>query len=349
MIATETLPKVYIIIVNWNGWQDTIECLESLLRINYTNYQIVVCDNDSQNRSVEKIQSWAKGELAPVVANPELSYLSQPAVSKPIETIELDRTKAESGEIFNDQVPLVLIRTGGNLGFAAGNNVGIRYAINQTQCDFVWMLNNDTVVDPEALIKMLAHSANLQEKGIKNSCGSVQRFYYAADKIQALGGFRMNKWTGICSATLGRGLHKDTLINHNEVRSKMHAIHGCSWLLPRYFLDEIGLMEERYFLYYEEIDWALRSPQYALTYADDAIVYHKEGGSIGSRSLNRKGSALSEFYANRNKYKLAFKFNPWAIPTIFIGILGQGLNALRKGDLEKFLLLFQVAFGKSRL
>lgn len=347
MTSQVTEPKVFVVILNWNGWQDTIECLESLLRSKYTNYQVILCDNDSQNQSVERVQQWAMGALSAAVANPSLGSYTLPALQKPITTKELTRKEAEERSRPTD-APLTIIRTGGNLGFAGGNNVGIRYALKDTECDFIWLLNNDTVVEPDCLANMVSHSVNLSASGVKNTCGSVQRFYFEPEKIQALGGFRINRWTGICSATLGCGLDIDMQIDHDEYRQKLHAIHGCSWLIPRNFIDELGLMEEQYFLYYEEIDWALRSPHYRLTYADDAIVYHKEGGSIGSRSRGRKGSRISEFYANHNKYRLAKKFNPWTLPTVFLGILAQGLNALRRGDKEKFWLLFQIAFGKSK-
>lgn len=336
-------------ILNWNGWKDTIECLESVFRQGYENYQVIVCDNDSQDGSIEKIQQWANGAL---IANhspdERLSQYVLPALAKPVPLQLLSNEDVQAGCQVDENLPLVLIRTGGNLGFAGGNNVGIRFAMHQAASDFVWLLNNDTIITPTTLQSMVNHSESLYRRGMKNTCGSVQKFYYYPDTIQALGGFRFNRWTGICSATLGMGLTENTEIDHSMYREQLQAIHGCSWLLPRYFLDDVGLMEEQYFLYYEEIDWALRSPQYTLTYADEAVVYHKEGGSIGSRSKNKRGSMLSEFYANRNKYKLAWKFFPWAIPTVCMGMLGQAANALRRGDVEKFILLVKVAFGKSR-
>ena len=342
-------PRVHIVILNWNGWLDTIECLESVLRQHYGNYQIVVCDNDSQNQSVEHIEAWARGDQpVEVESSHPLSRLSQPPLPKPVRYVKLNAEQVDAHTIVDEDIPLVLISVGANLGFAGGNNVGMRYALNQRQSDFVWLLNNDTVIEPDALAHMIDHSARLAANGTPNSCGSVQCFYDDPDVIQALGGFCFNKWTGICSMTLGRFLKRGDPIDHDAYRSRMDTIHGCSWLLPRAYLDDIGLMEDRYFLYYEEIDWTLRSRDtYAMTYADDAFVYHKEGSSIGSKSLNRGASVFSEFYMNRNKFKLAAKFHPYTLPTVFLSMVLQGLNRFRQGLPENGKMLLKVAFGKS--
>lgn len=347
---SNSAPRVHIVILNWNGWKDSIECLESVLRSDYQNYQIVLCDNDSQDGSVEKIQAWANGELLADATSEVMAKYSQPPIQKPLGHQVLSANDVSSNREVDSSTPLVIIRTGGNLGFAGGNNVGMRYALQQPECEYVWLLNNDTVIVPDTLSHMVNHSRQLLASGVANTCGSVQRYYYFPDKIQALGGFRYNAWTGICTATLGMGSSIDGEIDHNQYREQLHAIHGCSWLLPRDFLESIGLMEERYFLYYEEIDWALRSKdKYTHTYADQAIVYHKEGGSIGSHSIDRKrGSLMSEFYTNRNKFKVARKFFPLSIPVVFSFVLLIAFKRLLEGDAKRAWMLTKVAFGKQR-
>src|SRR5450631_1463343 len=117
--------KVYILILNWNGWQDTIECLETVFRNDYPNYQVIVCDNDSTDSSLDKIKAWAEGRLEPKnVENEYLRALSSPPVAKPVTYREYSRTRAEKGGAADDgDVSLILIQTGANLGFAGGNNV----------------------------------------------------------------------------------------------------------------------------------------------------------------------------------------------------------------------------------
>jgi len=91
--------KVAIIILNWNGWKDTIECLESVFRNLYLNYQVVVLDNGSTDDSVEKIKAWAEGKQeVEVDLNNPLYHLSHPPVPKPIPYIEYDRKTAEAGD-----------------------------------------------------------------------------------------------------------------------------------------------------------------------------------------------------------------------------------------------------------
>ena len=105
-------PKVYIIILNWNGWKDTIECLDSIKKLTYINYSIIICDNASSDESKNKINEWLKNN------------------------VNIDAT-------------LIVNKT--NLGFAGGNNVGIKEALKQMDCKYVWILNNDTEVTPNSL------------------------------------------------------------------------------------------------------------------------------------------------------------------------------------------------------
>jgi GT2 family glycosyltransferase len=347
-MENQHLPRVHVVILNWNGWKDTQECLESVFRHNYDNYQVIVCDNDSQDQSVEHLLAWAQGkENAPDPGQHPLAQYSTPPIDKPISHVCLDRDEAEGDTEVAENVQLVVIRTGGNLGFAGGNNVGFRYALRQSACDYIWLLNNDTVVEPNALQRMVEHSAKLTANGTPNTCGSTVCFYDDPSIVQALGGAQFNKWTGIASETSGRFLPLDDNIDHAHHQANLDYITGCTWLLPRAFLNEIGLIEESYFLYYEEIDWTLRSKnKFTLTYAPDAYVYHKEGSSIGSKSMNRTSSLLSDFYMARNKFKVAAKFNPWTLPTVFMATGLQVLNRIRQGHPEKAWLLLKVMFGK---
>ena len=138
MIAT-------VILLNWNGWKDTIECLESLLRLHLRNIRIVVCDNASTDGSLAKIKDWARGDLAATCANQELTRFVLPAVPKPLSIRELTRREAESAHSTGDD-QLVLIQNGDNLGFAGGCNVGLRHALGDPNCRYFWLLNNDTIV-----------------------------------------------------------------------------------------------------------------------------------------------------------------------------------------------------------
>ena len=132
---------IAIILVNWNGWQDTIDCVRSCLALEGVEARIVVCDNASADGSVEKIAGWARGEMD-VSSDPDSPVpLSRSRLPEGVAI--LDRAQAESGDD-GEGAQLVIIRTGANLGFAGGNNVGLRWALAR-EASHAWLLNNDTV------------------------------------------------------------------------------------------------------------------------------------------------------------------------------------------------------------
>src|SRR5918997_2832779 len=98
MNAAPQTPRVHVLVLNWNGWRDTLECLESVFRVDYANLRVIVCDNASTDGSLERIKEWAEGRLAPDPApNERLRHLSSPSVPKPIEYVEYGRAEAERG------------------------------------------------------------------------------------------------------------------------------------------------------------------------------------------------------------------------------------------------------------
>ena len=184
-------PKVHIIVLNWNGWRDTIECLESLFHQDYPDYTVVVCDNGSSDHSLQKIAEWANAQIPAESTNPQLSHLLLPPHKTPIPYHELTREEAESSSA-SGRLPLILIQNGANVGFAAGNNVGLRYALADPNCQYCWILNNDTVVEPNALSAMVRLMQQMPEVGL---CGSLNLDYYDPDLVQAQGGMIYNRWT----------------------------------------------------------------------------------------------------------------------------------------------------------
>ena len=333
--------KAYIVILNWNGYIDTLECLESVFKLSHPHFQVILCDNDSSDNSIDHFTRWAEGKhSSPVAENSALTSLVSPSVDKPISYALLEREQAEKGNISNAEVDLIMIKTGGNLGFAGGNNVGLRYTLKQDDFDYIWLLNNDTIVAPDCLSKMINYS---QSHSPKNLCGSVLYFYHEPETIQALGGCHYNKWSGIPSETLGRGTSIHSEINHTKFEKKLSYIHGGSCLLPRNFLTDIGLMSEDYFLYYEEIDWCIRNNgQYQLCYCPEAKVYHKEGASIGSNSLTQESSLFADFYLFRNKLKVTRKFYPEALLTVYITTTLQLFNRIHRGQWQQAKLITQI-------
>ena len=150
-------PRVSIIILNWNGWKDTIECLESLYKITYPNYDVIVVDNGSKDDSVEKIKAYANGEI-----KVESKFFKYNPKNKPIKVFEVSEEDARYGRFkrtlynkFDVNRRMILIRNKDNYGFTGGNNIAIQFALNVLNPDYVLLLNNDTVVDRNFLSELV--------------------------------------------------------------------------------------------------------------------------------------------------------------------------------------------------
>jgi len=346
---------IYVVVLNWNGWQDTIACLDSLASTKGVDYRVIVCDNGSTDGSQERIESWANGFFqAEKPEHPRLATLMGGSRSYSFTKIKrrnlLDHI-GQANSAFTERQSrsaenwLTLIENEENLGFAAGNNSGILYALNQPDMSHIWLLNNDTLVEPDCLLKMMRR---LEKETGPAVCGSRIMFFDDPNIIQALGGNQFNKWTGNAGASLGRYNHEQQERCPENIEQQLDYVSGCSMLVSREFIQDIGLMEESYFLYYEEIDWAVRSQgKYRLVYADDAVLYHKEGSSIGSASLTRPASARSEFYCFRNKFWFTRKYFPHCLPTCYAATLLQALNRWRRGYWASGWLIVKILFGQS--
>lgn len=292
--------RVCIILVNWNGWRDTLECLGSLLNLDYPDFRIVVCDNGSTDDSLPRLRSWAEERSAGFA--------------------EYRRTEAETGGNPALDPLLALIENGENLGFAGGNNVGIRYALARS-FEFCWLLNNDTVAEPDALAHL---AARLEQQPAIGICGSTILHYHERKRIQALGGGRYYRWIGL-PWHYGRFTMWEVGCRlQQQAESRMNYVEGASMLVSRRFLLEVGLMSEEYFLYFEEADWAVRAKgRFALGYAPESVIYHKVGGSIGTSSNPAKKSFVCDFYNIRNRIRFARRYHPVTLPTVYLVLAGE--------------------------
>jgi GT2 family glycosyltransferase len=338
---------VYIVVLNWNGWQDTMACLESLAGLRGASVRIVVCDNGSRDDSLRYLRDWAEGVLwAPRPDHPRLAALYSRAPGTPTAYQCVRREEVLAGTAPAATEPLILLDNGENLGFAGGNNVGIRYAMAQPDMSHLWLLNNDTLVDPDALRCMLDRLESVSQPAV---CGCRLMFADDPTVIQAIGGNSFNRWTGNASASLGRFLPEGTAIDSQAYEARVDYICGASMLLPRAFLEQVGLMSEDYFLYYEEVDWMTRAAdRYRQLIAADAVVYHKEGSAIGSASLRRRASLFSEFYMMRNKLRFTRRHHPLCLPSCWLTTWGQALNRLLRGEFASALQLGAILLGVGR-
>jgi GT2 family glycosyltransferase len=251
----DTYPVVFIIILNWNRFTDTAECIESVLQIDYSNYVIVVVDNGSNDDSVKNIR---------------------------------DRFD-----------PILVIENHENLGYAEGNNVGVRHAL-KNGADYVWLLNNDTVVDKHALAAMMDLAEKNHEIGILGS----KIYYFDQPEILWFAGATID-WSRAISAHIGR-LEKDT--GQYEDEKEVDRVTGCSMLIRREVLENVGLLDAKFFLYAEEVDLCVRARKkgYRNYYVPKSIVYHKISISTGESSV-----PVYAYYNTRNFLYLIKKNAPF--------------------------------------
>lgn len=313
--------KIYIIILNYNGWKDTIECLESVLKLDYSNYQIVVCDNNSTDASFEKMIEWAQGKRC--IEKTLYKNIVYPLERKPISYAILNKNLEKRIE------KVLFLQTGKNLGFAGGNNKGVHYALKQNDFSYIWFLNNDTIVQKDSLCILEKYINKNPKLGI---CGSKLLYYDNPQNIQGLAGY-YNPILGI-----GRHICKEYELNN------MSYVIGASMLVKKAFIEKIGLMNEFYFLYYEELDWAKRAEKiFDIGTCLDSIVYHKEGSSIGSRS------SFSEYYLLRNKLVFTWIYYKKYIFFVFIRMLMNIFHPYHKRPYKRCQMLKKVIKGAYKI
>jgi len=339
--------RVYVVVVNYRGWRDTIPCLESVLRSDYPDFQVVVCDNGSGDDSLDRLERWARGveRPAPAAAGDALAPLFEPALPKPVAFARLSRGAAAAG---GDEgcagARVVLVDAESNGGFAAGCNVGMRYALARGDAAFVWLLNNDAVVRPGALGALVER---LRQRPDAGQCGSRLLAYDAPDRVQCLGGVAYDRWWGRIRP-IGVGQPAAAEVDGAAVERAMDYVAGASLMATRAFIDAVGLMEERYFLYYEELDWATRGRRFALAYAHDSVVYHREGRSVRAGGQAAPLSETAEYHGLRNRLAYTRRFFPVALPTVYLGMVAALLNRVRRGQLRRATLLARVLVGLPR-
>lgn len=310
--------KAYIVIVNWNGWKDSIECLESVFRLCYENFVVIVCDNGSDDDSIQRIIEWATDNRAVSSVPCEMVSYSHPPVVKPIPFTVMNALRVEESCWRTAHERLILIRSEQNVGFAGGNNFGLRYILNRNDYDYVWLLNNDTVVHPHALKELVNRIVENPRIGI---CGSKLCFYAAPNLIQACGGATYSPLTGR-NRHIGEFKPVDAADDRPTVERQLGYIVGASLLVSKDFLGSIGLMSEDYFLYCEELDWVTRAKgKFLQGYAPRSIVYHKQGNAIGGKALTRRTEPeetflLSDFYSARNQIRFTRRYYPQYLPTV---------------------------------
>lgn len=219
------MPRVTIILLNWNGLEDTLSCLDSLQRLDHPDYEIVVVDNGSTDGSGAAIES------------------------------RFPTTK--------------LIRNAENLGFAGGNNVGLRHAM-AGGASYALLLNNDTEIAPDFLRYMLEAAERDASVGI---VGPTIYYHARPNLIWSAGGkidWRRGKTQLV-------GLNEPETGQFGCTPREVEYVTGCTLLAKRAVLEQVGVLDERFFAYYEEVEWCVRARRagFKVVHVPNAKVWHK--------------------------------------------------------------------------
>lgn len=244
----QEFPTVCVVVLNWNGINDTLECLRSLGNVAYANFFVLVVDNGSTNDSVARLRR------------------------------------------HDAPIPFELIETHQNLGFAEGNNVGIRRALAQG-AEFVLLLNNDTVVDP-GFISAFVRAAQAYPRAAVLS-GKIYYFDHPSTLWYAGATWRHD---GQYFQHDGIGKVDDDDDAYQQIAETDYA-SGCAFFMRASALLTIGLLDAKYFLTYEESDLCYRARKagFNVLFVPDAKLWHKVSASFGGVD-----SPLQLYFYSRN-------------------------------------------------
>lgn len=283
-------PKVSIILLNWNGWEDTIECLESLYQINYSNYNVIVIDNGSEDESLYKIKEYCKGKIK-IYSD----FFEYNLYNKPIDVLEINNIESDDNlnldfnefTNLNQNKKLILIRNDKNYGFAEGNNIGNRFAQHNLNPDYILLLNNDTVVD-NCFLDELTKIGNKNKKfGI---LGPTINSYNNKNQIESAGA-KIN-WNRGTSSVLNH-LQNGKSMQFNQV----DYVSGCALLVKTELIRKIGFLNSKYFAYWEETDFCIKANKegYKVINVPKSKIWHKLSASTGKKGLYN-------YYITRNMF-----------------------------------------------
>ena len=232
---------------------------------------------------------------------------------------------------------ITLLRSEINGGYAYGVNAALDLLMRDPAIDLFWVLNPDCVVATTTAASYARHGADGRFSLMSG------RTVYCEDpsRIQADGG-RVSRWTGVCSS-----VNSDAPIGSTALPdpSSIDYVTGGNLVASRTFIETAGLMPEDYFLYYEEVDWAMRRGKLPLRLAEDAVVQHHVGTSIGSGSAGRRASPLSNYFNYRNRIRFLRRFRPWCIPFGLAHAAAKAAQLTLQGAPAEAWAAFAGAFG----
>lgn len=302
---------INIIILNYNNWTDTVECISSVLNGSYQEVKIIVVDNHSTNESEAQIKKFLSHQLGVAYT---YYNVSSPEVLKTISGDTIQQKGIDQFPYFDTKFSF--IQTGKNLGFAGGNNVALNMLLKDPTVDAssgIFLLNPDTTIHTKALSEL----AQINKTNFIAGCKIMA--YKQPEKVLSNGAFYIDKFLGTIRP----------VDMENENRSADY-IYGAALYTNKDTVIKNGLLPEQYFLYWEETDWCYRAKQNGidLITCQSAIIYDKVGSSIGR-------GYLAQYYYIRNGLYFFKKHYGGYVFSFFINNLARSIGMLIKGKFKK--------------
>lgn len=317
--------KTAIVIVNWNGWEDTVRCVSACGHLDGFSGAVFVVDNASTDGSFGQIVAWCRGDLVvPTTSADEriaaleqksLTPLNFAAAGDPV--VMADRVRDE-GLLSRG---LYIIQSEVNRGFGGGNNVGLRLAMLDPDCQLFWLLNSDAIPEPDALNVLESICLMMTQPLVS---GSVLLNYDDPMTVQALGA-DMSHLTLKTTHVL-KNAPVSTLNTYNAVHSTGAPI-GAAMMINRTFIERLGMFDERMFLYYEEQDLVSRLPARKSFVCTRSRVYHKGGQSTKGGQTLADRSVRADYEFLKSRTLLARKIGG---PVALVSILTMTLSLAKR-------------------
>jgi len=289
-------PNVVFIVLNWNGWKDTIECLESIDGLNYPNYHFILVDNASQDDSISMIRKYCDCATEDLKPNQGSKLNWQKNRIKNV--VEIDFNDLNSVEINPNNLinsykleNIIIIKNDENYGFTGGNNIALNFAYHKLKPDYYLLLNNDTIVEPDFLNNMIDSVLKYNNVGF----AGPKIYYYKPNEVSDLlsfAGGNINLYTSE-PRPIGKDETDTGKYNQDMI---VDYIEGSCMLVSYELSRKVGFFNQDYFTYWEEIDWCIRGKKegFKTIYTHNAKIWHKCYGS--------DTGALSIYYMIRNRF-----------------------------------------------
>lgn len=356
--------KFGCVIVNYGAAAMALDAALSFLGAG--GRRVVIVDNESTDDSRDVFAAFVHGAGAhrPIFLGTDdfpIPYARvEPAKMKIHDTAE--------GAVSMGQLDIVYASD--NRGFAAGCNIGLRILKSDPSLDAFLLLNPDAVLAAGA---MDAFAAQLEKTDV-GLCGATVLETGGDCAVQALGGARMeglfHRGFNIGQGEPGPRDPSGLMARQRSVEAAMTYPLGAAMACRRDYLDTVGFLDERYFLYFEEADWCFageraavgpvlktgsrstrRQSGYRLAWAPDAIVFHHYGASSKSERSNAaapsRRSPLSDFHMARSRLLFARKWRPHTVPVIWLATHAQALIRIGRGQIKNAQALFAAALGRA--